>query len=119
MTLALPILAPDLSNLQFILDLIAQGALDTGGRSVAIRHGNVTMTWTAATSAAAQTVTHGLPSGRTPTNVQLTPRSVGFGPAGEVIVCKATARGATTFTVNAESNNVVTGSVVVDWFAVG
>lgn len=91
---------------------------DTGGRSVAMRFGNVTLTWSASTASGNQTPAHGLPAGLTPINVQLTPRSIPFA-AGVTVTAKCTARGTSTITINAEASSSVTGSVVVDWMAVG
>lgn len=101
------------ADVQFAIDLIVKAL---GGRS--IRSGNVTLAWAASTSSGNQVVTHGLPAGTTPTGVQLTPRSVPFA-AGVVIMAKCVARDATTITINAETNVAVTGSVIVDWLAVG
>jgi hypothetical protein len=88
---------------------------DTGGQSINVRFGTVTLSWSAATVATNVTVPHGL--GRLPVVVLATGKDA---PAtGEVPTCNPNTWTATTFGLNAETKNSWTGSVVVSWIAIG
>lgn len=60
MTLPLP--RYDGNNLQAILDIIAKSAIDTGERSIKLRWGSSSATYTAAATSAQVTIPHGMGS---------------------------------------------------------
>lgn len=63
MTLPIPAYDGDPQTLQFILDVIAKSATDTGGRSIKLRWGSATIAWPGASPVATNTnVSHGLGS---------------------------------------------------------
>lgn len=106
----------DWDGLNRVIDRLRSLVLDTGGQSIGVRFGHVTLSWSSSTSAGNQVVAHGL--GRTPENVQVTPRSMPFS-SGVTVTCKEVSRDATDITINAEASSSVTGDVVVDWLVVG
>jgi hypothetical protein len=46
--------------MQYILDLLAQSVIDTGGQSLKVRFGTALVHWNASATSDAATVTHGL-----------------------------------------------------------
>lgn len=95
-------------NFQRLMSLV----LDTGGRSVGIRFGTGTATWTAAVSSAAVTIPHGL--GRTPVAVFLSTRNPLVGYAASSI-------GATSFVATGfeTANLAITTTNTFDWLVIG
>jgi hypothetical protein len=105
--------------------LVAVLAIVANGDFNRMAAGSTTLTWTGPSTASANaTVTHGLTAtgggGVTPKRILLGVQSLPFA-AGVVITPKTpvASRGTTTFLLNAEANVAVTGSVVVDWLAIG
>jgi len=87
--------------------------IDTGGRSVGLRFGADTVTFTASVNSAVKTVTHGL--GRTPITVVATASgSLGWN------VLRVFNFTATTFDVQGHDTDAArTGSDAIYWVAVG
>lgn len=81
MTLPLPPFDPgDPAGLQFILDRLADAAIDTGGQAVKLRFGTSSVTFTASANSAQVTIPHGMGSkpviaggfAATPANARIT-----------------------------------------------
>lgn len=94
-------------------DKLGQLALDTGGRSLGLRVGTATATFTAGSVTPTVTVNHGL--GRTPAFIAMQPRG------GGSVQCSVDSRGDTTFTFRAYSTagTSVTGTHTHDWLVIG
>jgi hypothetical protein len=98
-------------NFQKLMSLV----LDTGGRSVGIRFGTGSVSFTASAASTEYTVAHGL--GRTPVTAYATFRHA----TGTTLVFTAyvSTLTSTTIGVSAAVSSAVTGSLSVDWLVFG
>lgn len=105
--------SPTDRNFQRLVSLV----VDTGGQSVGLRFGTVTLTYTASATSAAATVTHGL--GKTPEYIG------SLGTTGlskrHVVNYVSGSRNDTDFQLQAETADsaAVTGSISVFWVVIG
>lgn len=116
MTPALPLPLHDGENTQAIFDLIAKSAIDTGGRSIKLRFGTSSVTFTASPTSAQVTIAHGMGStptlaagfARTPTNARVT-------------VQESAAASATNIFLTGFISDAVASSVTqsIYWIAIG
>lgn len=114
MALPLPGGPDDDPDRQQKFDALARAMAGFGGKSVEIRYGTATLTFTASTDSAAVSVTHGL--GRLPVSVV----AMSFGSSfGRVANCNWASPTATTFLFAGEVKTAFTGTVTVTWIAIG
>lgn len=105
---------PDL-DIDRNLQMLAKLTIDAGGRSVGLRFGTVTLTWTANTASGSVSVAHGL--GKTPVVVLATGKDAAV--FGQIPSCNPNSYTATTFTMSAETKNSWTGTMTLCWVAIG
>lgn len=99
---------------QVKFDQLSKAMPGFGGKSVEIRFGGATLTWSAAALSVVASVPHGL--GRAPVSVQLTPDAT-FGASWHPVV---NGYDASNLSVRGWSAaGVQTGSAVVYWIAIG
>lgn len=108
--MTLRLLPVDDNTLQFNFDKIAHGVLETGTRQMSLRCGVDTFAYTAGTSSAVVTVTHGL--GKTPLVVFLQTDT------GESMN-RTLNVGAVTFQAQGVRTAVTTASYTFFWLAIG
>lgn len=104
---------PDLDRQQKF-DALAQAIPSFGGRTVEIRFGTSTVTFTASAASASTTVAHGL--GKTPVTAYVTYRhaaasTILFTPYIDTV-------GATNIGISATASTVLTGPITVDWLVI-
>lgn len=116
MTLALPGGLDDDSERQQKFDQIAQAMPGFGGKSVEIRYGTTVLTWTASTTSAGATVSHGL--GKTP---QIVVATVGAYGSSNAAHAQVGGFGATTFNLQGQitAGAALTGTLPCYWIAIG
>lgn len=96
-------------------EAISQAMPGFGGKSVEMRYGTATVTFTASTDSDLPTVSHGL--GRVPVVVVATPFNVAtYANIPKVDWFGATA---TTFSLAARAESAITLAVSVTWIAIG
>lgn len=100
----------DAEAVQRNFDAIAASTPSASGRAIEIRYGNALIVFSASQTSAALTVNHGL--GRTPS-------AITFGGADAAVKVAWASKTATTFQIIGRHEAVVSGSVLVDWIAVG